>query len=324
MMRRFALCCCVAFAAVPSFAQRPERVGGDAASDEADFRARFEKRLDEELSRVRERLREEFGERRSVGAGRASAVRTEVLERRVAELSAENAALRAEIDALKRRSNVFYVCEDPVDGSNPGDEASERISALRRSLEDLRRRGAPAEDLEAIRAELDAMEPGGERAVRGGGPDATRGRARFLGVVPGVVSADWRKKHQVDRGVGARVMQVVEGSAAAKLGFKPDDVVVELNGAAVKGPDDLARRIAAAPVESRIRWIRGDESMSAAVRLGESPAAEPPPKGSEGGGGDGKSPEDALFQRLYEGALRRVIAADQAVESRPEPGAPPR
>lgn len=71
------------------------------------------------------------------------------------------------------------------------------------------------------------LKPGAE-------PDATR-----LGIQYAQPSADEARALDLDEGQGLRTLAVVPGSLAERLGIRPGDVVVELNGTKLTGPDSV-------------------------------------------------------------------------------------
>jgi S1-C subfamily serine protease len=69
----------------------------------------------------------------------------------------------------------------------------------------------------------------------------TEGRYRraFLGIVGGPRPLPPRVARQVGRDRGVEVVQVVEGSPAARAGLRPEDLILEMDGRAVEGMDAL-------------------------------------------------------------------------------------
>lgn len=286
----------VHLAAAVAGAQRP--------ADEAALRAEFERRLDEELAGVRARLLREF-DRREPTPAREDAY-TAALRRRIRELERRNAELRAQIEGREEvRPPPATAAADPA-----ADEAPARIATLRRRIEDLRARGVPESDLRGTIEELDALAGTPKRATS----------RRFLGVVPGDVSKEWRERHGIPAGTGVRVVSVVPGSAAEKAGLAADDVLLELDGRPLHGADDLARRVAEGTGDVRLRRRRGDAVADLVVTPGTAPGAAP----SDGPRRDARTTEeDAWFREIYEGAVRRAAGSGGA-ESRPSTGSPPR
>ena len=54
------------------------------------------------------------------------------------------------------------------------------------------------------------------------------------------------------RGTAVEVVQVVEGSPAAQAGLRPEDLIVEIDGAAIESVDDLQRLMTAERIGARI------------------------------------------------------------------------
>ena len=71
----------------------------------------------------------------------------------------------------------------------------------------------------------------------------TEGRFRraYLGIAGGARPLPPRLARQVGREAGVEVVQVVEGTPAAAAGLRPEDLIVELDGAPVSGVDDIQR-----------------------------------------------------------------------------------
>jgi len=68
-----------------------------------------------------------------------------------------------------------------------------------------------------------------------------RFRRAYLGIAGGPRPLPPRLARELGRETGVEVVEVVEGSPAAKGGLRPEDLIVELNGVAVAGVDDLQR-----------------------------------------------------------------------------------
>jgi len=71
----------------------------------------------------------------------------------------------------------------------------------------------------------------------------TEGRFRraYLGIAGGARPLPPRLARTVGREAGVEVVQVVEDSPAAAAGLRPEDLIVELDGAPVTGVDDIQR-----------------------------------------------------------------------------------
>jgi len=74
----------------------------------------------------------------------------------------------------------------------------------------------------------------------------TEGRFRraYLGIAFGPRPLPPRLAASLGRGSGIEVVQVVEGSPAARAGLRPEDVIVEIDGQPVTSTDDLQRLMA--------------------------------------------------------------------------------
>jgi serine protease Do len=71
----------------------------------------------------------------------------------------------------------------------------------------------------------------------------TEGRFRraYLGIGGGARPLPPRLARRLGRDSGVEVVQVVEGSPAAAAGLRPEDLIVEVDGAPIAGVDDLQR-----------------------------------------------------------------------------------
>jgi serine protease Do len=71
-----------------------------------------------------------------------------------------------------------------------------------------------------------------------------RFRRAYLGIAGGPRPLPPRLTRELGRKTGVEVVEVVEGSPAAKAGLRAEDLIVEVNGVAVAGVDDLQRLMA--------------------------------------------------------------------------------
>ena len=71
-----------------------------------------------------------------------------------------------------------------------------------------------------------------------------RFRRAYLGIAGGPRPLPPRLARQLGRETGVEIVEVVEGSPAANAGLRAEDLIVELNGVAVSGVDDLQRLMA--------------------------------------------------------------------------------
>jgi serine protease Do len=71
----------------------------------------------------------------------------------------------------------------------------------------------------------------------------TEGRFRraYLGIAGGTRPLPPRLAAQLGRPRGVEVVEIVEGSPAAQAGFRPEDLIVELNGTPVEAVDDIQK-----------------------------------------------------------------------------------
>ena len=71
-----------------------------------------------------------------------------------------------------------------------------------------------------------------------------RFRRAYLGIAGGPRPLPPRLARELGRETGVEIVEVVEGSPAAGAGLRAEDLIVELNGIAVAGVDDLQRLMA--------------------------------------------------------------------------------
>jgi S1-C subfamily serine protease len=71
-----------------------------------------------------------------------------------------------------------------------------------------------------------------------------RFRRSYLGIAGGSRPLPPRFARELGRDECVEVVEVVEGSPAAKAGLRPEDLIVDLNGEPVEGVDDLQRMMA--------------------------------------------------------------------------------
>ncbi|WP_231573669.1 Do family serine endopeptidase [Thermopetrobacter sp. TC1] len=106
----------------------------------------------------------------------------------------------------------------------------------------------------------------------------TKGRVTrgWLGVQIQKVTPDIAESLGLDEPKGAIVVKVTEDSPAKRAGFKVGDTVLEVNGKTVKGPRDLARKIAhITPGETaRIVVLRDGARKTLTVKIGQMPSDE--------------------------------------------------
>ena len=107
-----------------------------------------------------------------------------------------------------------------------------------------------------------------------------------LGVAIQSVDADMAKAFGLSQGGGALVAEVTPGSPAAKAGIERGDVILELNGQTVNGPDDLSVRIAetAPGTTVHLKISRNGQMKEISVPLGKFSEASEASGGAEMGG----------------------------------------
>jgi serine protease Do len=79
-----------------------------------------------------------------------------------------------------------------------------------------------------------------------------RFRRSYLGIAGGSRPLPPRLTRELQRADCVEVVEVVEGSPAAKAGLRPEDLIVDLNGQPVEGVDDLQRLMAGELIGQRV------------------------------------------------------------------------
>ena len=83
----------------------------------------------------------------------------------------------------------------------------------------------------------------------------TNGEGSYLGIGTADIGSDRAKALKLKEESGAEVTKVYEDSPAAKAGFKESDVVLEFNGQAVQGTEQLARMVRETPPERQVKIV---------------------------------------------------------------------
>jgi serine protease Do len=86
-----------------------------------------------------------------------------------------------------------------------------------------------------------------------------RFRRAYIGIAGGSRPLPPRLARELGRETGVEVVEVVEGSPAERAGIRPEDLIVELDGVAVGGADDLQRLMVEELIDSAVQAtiIRG-------------------------------------------------------------------
>jgi serine protease Do len=79
------------------------------------------------------------------------------------------------------------------------------------------------------------------RKIVGALMSAGRFRRAFIGIAGGARPLPPRLATRLGRETAVEVVEVAEGSPAARAGFRPEDLIVALDGVAIEGVDDLQR-----------------------------------------------------------------------------------
>ncbi len=119
----------------------------------------------------------------------------------------------------------------------------------------------------------------------------------FLGIGIQELTPELAQALSVPKGDGVLVTEVHPGSAAEKAGLKQGDVVLEVDGKAVKTTGQLRNRIAASGADKPVILLlqRGEKRVTAKVTLGHLPDAD-----AKVSAGKAPKSEDALGMELSE------------------------
>src|SRR5439155_19434783 len=79
-----------------------------------------------------------------------------------------------------------------------------------------------------------------------------RFRRAYLGIAGGSRPLPPRLARELGRSECVEVVEVVEGSPAAKAGLRPEDLIVDLNDEPVTGVDDLQRLMAGELIGAKV------------------------------------------------------------------------
>jgi serine protease Do len=91
-----------------------------------------------------------------------------------------------------------------------------------------------------------------------------RFRRAYVGIAGGSRPLPPRLAQRLGRDAGVEIVDVVEGSPAAQAGLRPEDLLVELDGRAVAGVDDVQRLLTSDVIGNRVTAtvVRGDQTLS--------------------------------------------------------------
>lgn len=95
----------------------------------------------------------------------------------------------------------------------------------------------------------------------------------YIGIVGQDIGEDVAKEYGLPVSYGAYISQILQGGPAAKAGLKVGDIIVEMDGKAVKGMNDVISAVRKKKVGEKVSvsFYRGKEKKSAVVTLEEKP-----------------------------------------------------
>jgi S1-C subfamily serine protease len=94
-----------------------------------------------------------------------------------------------------------------------------------------------------------------------------RFRRAYLGIAGGPRPLPPRLARELGRETGVEIVEVVEGSPAAAAGLRAEDLIVELNGIAVAGVDDLQRLMAGELIGESVKLETVRDGKRSSVEL---------------------------------------------------------
>jgi serine protease Do len=101
----------------------------------------------------------------------------------------------------------------------------------------------------------------------------------YLGVGTADIDSNRARALKLKEERGAEITKVYESSPAAKAGFKEGDVVMEFNGQAVQGTEQLARMVRETPPGRQVKIVvwrnGGSETLTATVETRKNDMAMP-------------------------------------------------
>jgi len=147
-------------------------------------------------------------------------------------------------------------------GKIPG-TMNEQFERMRREMERMRKSfGRDFDDFDwswpRIDKKPDKTKPGPLRRIE----PKTNDQGPKLGVMIRPASPDVVSFLGLPSGVGLMVDQVVEGSKAEKIGLKPDDLVVKVNGKWIRSPADVADALRSAKGGTTVEYYRKGQKRS--------------------------------------------------------------
>ena len=144
-----------------------------------------------------------------------------------------------------------------------GDDRDLQIDIRRFGMD--REDGMDAEDFRVLMAPVEPMPPDAPF------PHSCEPKG-YLGVSSSTLNSEQARTSKAPGGRGAYVTEVVDDTPAAKLGLKEGDVIVEVDGDAVKDPWTLSEAIGQNDPGEKVKviWYRDGKKMSGTAELAES------------------------------------------------------
>jgi serine protease Do len=146
----------------------------------------------------------------------------------------------------------------------------------------------------------------------------TRG---YLGVTaqeitPGMAKALSLPNQNGAPATGALVASVSDGSPAEKIGLKPGDVIIALNGQKIATPRDLAIKVSGVVPDSKatVTYLRNGSSQTATATIANLSKRGDSQNGSTGNGGGGGSGSIGVSLSSLTPDLRQQLGLDDGVK----------
>ncbi len=93
----------------------------------------------------------------------------------------------------------------------------------------------------------------------------------YMGVLPGELTPDLAESFGIDQDAGILINEVVDGSPAARAGFRRGDIVTKFDGRVIRDVTDFRLKVADTPVDDRVpvEILRGGKPITLYVTLAD-------------------------------------------------------